>query len=160
MKLVAKDFDITTLEDELRVDELCRELLMAFYQERLEAGIGEHEATLLANSSDYYIRDYLIGARQINPLDPTPGNVRRFAGNWYIVNTLEPDIKELKTHLDGIREFYSWLAQEGAVEESFRAAVDAECSNLEYYGERIDSFWDISGDGYITWERECSLKQP
>jgi len=149
MKLVAKDFDITTLEDELRVDELCRELLLAFYHERVGA-VGEHEATLLASSADYYIRDYLIGARQINPLDPTPGNVRRFAGNWYIVNNLEPDIDELRTHLDGIRGFYFWLAREGTIEESFRATIDAECSALEYYRERIDSFWDISGDGYFT----------
>jgi len=160
MKLVSKDFDITTLEDELRVDELCRELLLAFYHERAGAGLGEHEATLLASSADYYLRDYLIGARQINPLDPTPGNVRRFAGNWYIVNNLDPDPGELKTHLEGIREFYAWLAREGAIEESFSAAIDAECSALEYYKGRIGSFWDISGDGYFAWERECSLKLP
>jgi hypothetical protein len=160
MQLVPKDFDIVTLEDELRVDELCRELLLEFYNERVGAGIGEHEATLLASSADYYIRDYLIGARQINPLDPTPGNVRRFAGNWYIVNNLEPDIEELKTHLDGIREFYSWLAREGAIDGSFLVTIEADCSSLEYYKKRIDSFWNISGDGYFAWERECSLKLP
>jgi hypothetical protein len=160
MKIDPKDFEIGSLEDELKVDERCRELLLAFYNDRLAAGIDEHEATLLASSSDYYIRDYLIGARQINPLDPTPGNVRRFAGNWYIVNTLEPNMEELKTHLDGVREFYSWLSREGAVPEEFSAAVDAECSALDYYRDRIDSFWDISGDGYFAWEGECSLKLP
>jgi hypothetical protein len=160
MKLVSEDFDITTLEDELRVDELCRELLLTFYHERLGAGISEHEATLFANSADYYLRDYLIGARQLNLLDQTPGHVRRFAGNWYIVNTLDPDKEELKTHLAGIREFYSFLEREGAISESFRTSIEAECSDIDFYQERIDSFWDISGDGYYEWLSECSLKSP
>ncbi len=157
MKLVSEDFDVTTLEDELRVDGLCRELLLSFYYERVGAGIGEHEATLLANSADYYLRDYLIGARQLNILHPVTGNVRRFAGNWYIVNTLDPDIEELQMHLDGIREFYSYLARLEAVSEHFRSSIETECSDLDYYRGRIDSFWSISGDGYYEWRNECPL---
>jgi len=143
----------------LRVDSLCRDLLMAFYLERLESGLDEHEATLLANSADYFIRDYLIGFRQINILEETSGLIRGFAGNWYIVNTLEPTRDEIDAHLRGIREFYHFLRRQGAIGDSFLANVDMECSDLEYYAGRIESFWGINGDGYYEWERECSLKQ-
>jgi len=155
----SSDFDIVSLEDELRVDSLCRDFLMAFYLERLDAGLDEHEATLLANSADYFIRDYLIGFRQINILEEASGLIRGFAGNWYIVNTLEPTADEIAAHLRGIREFYHFLRRQGAIGDSFLANVDRECSDLEYYAGRIEAFWDIKGDGYYEWESECSLKQ-
>jgi len=159
MKLVKTDFEVVTLEDELRVDGLCRELLFSFYQDRLDAGIGEHEATLLANSADYFVRDFLIGARMLNLLDEAPGVVRRFAGNWYIVNNLEPQRAELAGHLNGIREFYHFLRRHDAIGNDFLAQIDRECCDIDYYDSRINSFWAIEGDGYYEWEAECSLKQ-
>ena len=158
MKLVSSDFEIATLEDELRVDALCRELLLAFYSERLEAGMDEHEATLLANSADYFIRDFLIGARQVNILDPGAGAVRKFAGNWYIVNTLEPESDELDVHLNGICAFYRFLADHQAISAAAFKPIERDCQDSAYYRQRIDSFWDINGDGYFAWEEECSLK--
>jgi len=158
MKLTKSDFQIGTLEDELRVDGLCRELLMTFYHERIAAGVNENDATLLANSADHYLRDYLIGVRQLNLLESDPDVVRKFAGNWYIVNTMEPVIEEIATHLNGIREFYRFLGSVDAVDAEFLRAVEQDCADITYYQSRIDSFWDISGDGYLEWERECSLK--
>lgn len=158
MKLVASDFEIGTLEDELRVDALCRELLLTFYHERIESGLSEHEATLLANSADYYIRDYLIGARQLNLLEADPGEVRRFAGNWYIVNTLEPDITELAGHLKGVCEFYRFLAVQQAISAAVFSVIESDCQDISYYQQRIEAFWDIAGDGYYAWADECSLK--
>ncbi len=158
MKLTKSDFQIGTLEDELRVDGLCRELLITFYNERLEAGLSEHEATLLANSADFYLRDYLIGFRQLNLLDSDPGVVRQFAGNWYIVNTMEPVIAEIAEHLGGIREFYRFLHSFGAIDAAVFAAIEQDCADISYYKGRIETFWDIKADGYYQWERECSLK--
>ncbi len=158
MKLVNCDFEIASLEDELRVDALCRELLLAFYHERIGAGLDEHDATLLANSADYFIRDYLIGARQMNILETGPGAVRKFAGNWYIVNTLEPDISELEVHLKGICEFYRFLADQQAITPAALEAIENDCLDALFYRQRIDSFWAIAGDGYFAWEAACSLK--
>jgi len=158
MKLTKSDFQIGTLEDELRVDGLCRELLMAFYLERIESGLNEHDATLLASSADHFLRDYLIGVRQLNLLDSDPGIVRSFAGNWYIVNTMEPVIEEIEVHLNGIREFYRFLFRINAIGAHFLGRIETDCADITYYKSRIDSFWDIKGDGYIEWERECTLK--
>jgi len=158
MKLTKSDFQIGTLEDELRVDGLCRELLMTFYQERIASGVKEHEATLLANSADHFLRDFLIGVRQLNLLDSEPDVVRQFAGNWYIVNTMEPVIEEIEVHLNGIREFYRFLYRIEAIDSEFFMAIEKDCSDLAYYKSRIDSFWEIQGDGYSAWEKECTLK--
>lgn len=158
MKLTKSDFQIQTLEDELRVDGLCRELLFTFYNNRIESGMSEHDATLLANGADFYLRDYLIGARQLNLLDADPGVVRKFAGNWYIVNTMEPSIDEIEGYLAGIREFYKFLLSFDAIDALSFDAIDQDCSDISYYQARIDAFWEIKGDGYYDWERECSLK--
>ncbi len=104
------DFAMVTMDDELRVDGLCRDLLMAFYEE-LQAKGGEPEiATELARSADYFIRDFVVGYKQWHLFDDSRSPVRPFAGNWYIVNTLEPTIEELTKHLAGIVTFYRFLA--------------------------------------------------
>lgn len=158
MKLIKNDFDLATLEDELRVDGLCRELLMAFYYDRTAAGLSEHAATQLANSADYFVRDYLVGARQLNLLETEGREVRRFAGNWYIINTLEPDIAELEIHLKGVCEFFRYLAESGNISYEAFAGIESNCASLEFYQGRIESFLDIQGDGYYAWEAGCSLK--
>ncbi len=152
------DFDIETLEDELRVDGLCQGLLRSFYDNRLAAGLSPHDATLLANSADYYLRDFVVDRMRANPFDENPALVRQFAGNWYIVNTLEPNVDELARHLAGIRAFYRFLCDEGLISAGFIQAVEVECEALPWYSGRIESFWAIQGDGYGAWEQECSLK--
>lgn len=158
MKLVNRDFDIATLEDELRVDALCSELLLAFYNERIGAGMDEHDATLLANSADYFIRDFLIGARQQNILETSAGMVRKFAGNWYIINTLDPDSAELAGHLRGVCEFYRFLAAHGAITADALRAIESDCQDSAFYRQRIADFWAIEDDGYYAWNEICSLK--
>ena len=106
------------------------------------------------------MRDFVVGYKQRNLLDEKPGIVRQFAGNWYIVNTLEPDIAELAGYLDGVGAFYRFLRSGGFVSARFLDEIEHECADREYYARRIDSFWEITGDGYFAWERECTLKEP
>ncbi len=152
------DFDIETLEDEIRVDGLCQRLLRRFYDSRLAAGLTPQDATLLANSADYYLRDFVIDRMHRNPFDESPGLVRQFAGNWYIVNTLEPNVDELARHLAGIRAFYRFLREESLISADYFQTVEAECEALPWFSGRIDAFWAIKDDGYFAWEQECSLK--
>ena len=145
--------------DDLRVDRLCQMLLKRCYDSLVAGGMRPEEATRLAAGADYYVRDYLLDNRRESVFCETPGLVRRFAGNWYIVNTLDPNPEELATMLQGIAVFYRFLAAEGLVDDGHLARIEAECAATDYYGGRIGSFWQISGDGYLEWERECSLKE-
>jgi hypothetical protein len=151
-------FDLGTLEDELRVDRLCKDLLLRFYEDNCAQGIDPAEATALASSADYFIRDFVVAIKQRNIFDEQPGLVRQFAGNWYIVNTLEPNPAEIDRHLLGIRAFYRFLHGHGLISLHYLQGIERECEELTYYASRIDSFWDIKGDGFLAWERECTLK--
>jgi len=152
------DFRLGTLEDELRVDRLCREILMRFYFQLMEDGATPERATFLAGGADYFTRDFVVGFRQRSIFDERPGIVRQFAGNWYIVTTLEPDIAQLSGHLEGIREFYRFLRSHGLVSGEFLRQIEQECADTDFYAGRISSFWDITGDGYYAWEQEFTLK--
>ena len=154
------DFRVESLEDELRVDEICRNILRRFYDRLLADGLTPEKATFLAGGADYFVRDFVVGYKQRNLLDEKPGIVRQFAGNWYIVNTLEPDIAELAGYLDGVGSFYRFLRSGDFVSARFMDEIEQECADREYYARRIDSFWEITGDGYFAWERECTLKEP
>ena len=152
------DFRLGTLDDELRVDGLCRELLMEFYNRQLADGLDPETASMLAGSADYFIRDFVVSIMGRNIFCETPGLVRQFAGNWYIVSTLEPNGAELVGHLEGIRAFYRYLRDRDLISAGYLERVEAECDAFGYYEGRIDSFWKITADGYLAWERECSLK--
>lgn len=158
MQIEKSDFDIATLEDEIRVDGLCKTLLMAYYQALLDGGLDQAAATRLANGADHYVRDFLVGVKTINLFTEREGLVRQFAGNWYIVNTLEPTVGYLADTLPGVANFYRYLADNGLVSEAFCRTIADECGDIPFYGSRIESFWQISGDGYAEWEQACSLK--
>jgi hypothetical protein len=76
------DFDFDGLEDELRVDGLCRQLLERFYIYLQNSGLTPEQASGLAYSADYFVRDYLIDFLQQNILRPLSGHVRYFAASW------------------------------------------------------------------------------
>jgi hypothetical protein len=153
-----KEFEIHSIEDEIRVDGLCRELLQRFYRHLLDSNVLQGEATAHASSADYFIRDFVVSIKQMNILEEKPGIVRQFAGNWYITNTMEPNMRELAGHLCGLKAFYGFLHSGGLISDAFLHSVERECDDCSYYGERIESFWKIQGDGYLEWERECTLK--
>lgn len=153
------EFAIVTVDDEIRADGLCKALLRQFYDSLLAGGMSPQEATLLANGADYYVRDFLVGYKHRSLFDERPGIVRQFAGNWYIINTVEPSLEELAGHLRGVCSFYRFLCGRGLIGEDFLSAVEEECGDEAFYEGRIRSFWEIEGDGYLAWERECSLKE-
>ena len=158
LKVDKKDFVPATMEDEVRVDNLCKDLLLRFYNESIGAGIPPEEATALASGADYFVRDFVVSIKNRSIFDERPGLVRQFAGNWYIVNTLEPMATEIEGYLAGIRAFYRFLHGHHLISLKFLQSIESECADVDYYASRIDSFWEIKGDGYLAWEKECSLK--
>jgi hypothetical protein len=160
LELNKDEFSLFAQEDYMRVDSLCKGILLNFYEHLLAEGIAPEEATSLANGADLFVRDFLVDCKSYNLFDERPGIVKQFAGNWYIVNTLEPDIKELNRYLLGIRAFYGYLCEQKLITESYLAKLEKECSMESYYEGRIESFWKIEGDGFTDWERGCTLKDP
>ena len=51
LKINKKDFDQETLDDSLRVDRLCQDILRCFYDALLEGGLSPEEATRMANGA-------------------------------------------------------------------------------------------------------------
>jgi hypothetical protein len=151
------DFDFTTLEDELRVDELCQSLLKHFYQDLQLKGRPPQQASDLAYCVDFYLRDYVLDFCRQNVTRPQPGIIRRFAANWYITHTLDPEVVLLERHLEGIREFYRYLHGQHFICREELTWLELEAAQSEYYRQRIEKFLAIYGDGYVVWEAECPL---
>jgi hypothetical protein len=154
-----RNFDITDLQDEIRADDLCGRLLRIFYLDLTqEENIPPDEAGTLAYGADYFLREFVIPDRRENIFGLRPGRVRQFAGNWYIVHNLEPNMAELGGILRGVAAFYSYCHKVGKVTAELTRSVNEECGQLDFYRRRIDTFWAIEGGGDEKWERECSLK--
>lgn len=153
-----EDFDFTTMEDELRVDERCQSLLKQFYQHLQLHGRTPQQASDLAYAVDFYLRDYVLDYSRSNVVRPQPGIVKKFAGNWFITHTLDPEMVSLERHLEGIREFYRYLHSLHFICREELVWLEDEAAQNEFYRKRIENFLAIYGEGYVTWDAECPLK--
>jgi hypothetical protein len=151
------DFDFTTLEDELRVDGLCQSLLKHFYQHLQLIGRTPQQSSDLAYAVDFYLRDYVLDFTRQNVMIPQPGIIKRFAANWYITHTLDPEITQLERSLEGIREFYRFLHRQHFICREELTWLEKETAQTEFYRQRIETFLAIYGDGYAAWEADCPL---
>jgi hypothetical protein len=157
-RLNIRGFDVANWQDEARVDRLCVELLKKFHRSLLDEQQTEPlEAGNLARGADYFLREFIIGDRQENIFDITPKRVRQFAGNWYIIKNMEPNMEELTDLLFGIDAFYSWCTDIGHYDDELQKQIQSYCQDLDLYRERIEKFWDIT-DNYSEWDSAISLK--
>ncbi len=156
---IPEDFIFETIEEEIIADQHCQKLLHQFYIWLQQSGITPERASDMAYSADYYLRDYILDFLQQNPLYPEAGQIRYFAGNWHISNTLEPEITLLEKHLDSIAKLYEFIHETTPVNKDIIIQLNEEAADQKFYKERIDSFLAISGDGYDRWNKECQLKK-
>jgi hypothetical protein len=157
-RLSRGNFDISNLDDEIRVDRLCLGLLKTFYCTlSTEGGRAPETIGRLCHGADYFLREFIVGDRQANLLQVDAGQVRRFAAHWYIIRNLEPNMTELETMLDGIAAFYRFLAGRGDIAEAQAAEIAEACAARSYYRQRIDAFWSIKEDGFVAWREEVPL---
>lgn len=157
-ELDKSDYDVRTLDDEIRVDRLCVELLRHLYQELTShGGMPPQRAGELCQGADYFLREFVIADRRDNLFAVSACRIRQFAGHWYIIRTPEPNLKELQVILAGTEEFYRYLARQGLLAAKTAEEIAGQCRETDFYRSRIDDFWAIEGDGYESWRRACPL---
>lgn len=150
---------IKTLDDEIRADNLSQELLKNYRQYLLdELELDPLDAGSHARSADYFLRDYLIDHCRENIFSVKAEQITAFAGNWYIVSTLEPNMVELEGLLEGIQNFYSFCSEKKLIDPSSLAVISSACANRSFYRQRIESFHALKEDEFIQWNRACPLK--
>ena len=153
------DYNIVSLDDEIRVDRLCVDLVRRFNQQLTQqAGLSAVEAGDICHGADYFLREFIVADRHDNLFDVEAVRVRQFAGHWYIIRTPEPNLTELKSLLKGSAAFYSFLANQGLIQQSVAEEIETACNELDYYQQRIDDFWAIDGDGFDAWRQACPLE--
>jgi hypothetical protein len=152
------DYNIKNLNDEMRVDSLCVDLLRHLYQDLTQGqGVDAEEAGSLCRGADYFLREFIIAEKCENLLQIEALRVRQFAGHWYITRTPEPNLTELGEILAGTEAFYRFLSQQQLIKNETAEAIAKHCRNRDFYQTRIDAFWEITDDGFDTWRQGCPL---
>jgi hypothetical protein len=154
------NYHIHTLEDEIRAEALCDRLLRECYLFLVDHhGLRAEEASSLCYGASYFLREYLIPDRRVNLFEITPNLIRQFAGNWYIIKNMEPNLAELTGILEGVVAFYDYLSQLQLISDKQNQELKHSCGDLDYYQARIDAFHAIENDGYFNWDADCPLKR-
>ena len=152
-------FTIASLDDEIRADRQCTELLKTFAAKLVaDHAMDPRDAGRLAHGADPFLRDFLIADRRESPFAPAPGRVRQYAGHFYIVHALEPNRSELADMLAGIAAFYRFSHEQGWCSDATLRAVEQECTGLDAYARRIENFWELEGDGFLAWRDELPIR--
>jgi hypothetical protein len=153
-----EDFEFDTIDEELLVDQRCQQLLNRFYLFLQQQGMTAETASEMAFSADLYLRDYLLDFARQNVVRPQPEIVRKFAASWFITHTLDPEFLMLEQHLKAIVSFYRYLRRQHLISGDELVFLEQEAGDTEFYKDRIDSFLGITGDGFLSWDRECPAK--
>lgn len=149
------DFDFDTIDEELLVDGRCQQILKQFYLFLQQQGMAAEQASELAFSADLYLRDYLIDFGRQNIVRPKPGIVVSFAGSWFITHTLDPELVMLERHLTAISELYRYMNRQHLISADELDFLLKEAGELVFYRQRIESFLNLTGDGFAAWDAEC-----
>jgi hypothetical protein len=149
------DFDFDTIDEELLVDGRCQQILKQFYLFLQQQGMAAEQASELAFGADLYLRDYLIDFGRQNIVRPQPGIVTKFAGSWYITHTLDPEFASLERHLTALSELYRYLHRRHLISADELSFLLKEAGQIEFYRQRIDSFLNLTGGGFVAWDAEC-----
>ena len=153
------DYNIQNLDDEIRVDRLCIDLLRHLYQDLTQQrNVPPEQAGEFCQGADYFLREFIVADRCENLFTVEALRVRQFAGHWYIVRTPEPNLNELTRILTGTAEFYGFLSRQELVTVVTADEITSQCRELDYYQQRIDDFWAIEDDGYTAWQQACPLE--
>lgn len=154
-------FNISSLDDEILVDKLCVDLLKhLFLHLTRQAGLEPEQAGELCHGADYFLREFIIADRNDNLFEISPERVRQFAGHWYIIRTLEPNMVELSRILAGIDVCYGFLAGQGLISANLAQSVSKICREHAVFARRIEDFWSLQEGGYDAWRAECPLDEP
>lgn len=149
------DFDFDTIDEELLVDGRCQLILKHFYLYLQQQGMAAEHASELAFAADLYLRDYLIDFGRQNIVRPQPGIVTKFAGSWYITHTLDPEFASLGRLLTALSELYRYLHRQHLISADELTFLLDEAGQLEFYRQRIDSFLNLTADGFVAWDAGC-----
>lgn len=151
-------FQIDGLSSEIHADKLCTALLKEFHRYLLhERKLDPLDAGSQAVGADYFLREFMIGHRRENIYNGSAEQARKFAGHWYIITTLEPNIKELAAILKGTASFYQYCAEYKLVGADTAAQIEQACGQLDYFRQRIEDFYSITGAAFSPWKNACPL---
>lgn len=154
-----RNYDIDSLESEISADQYAKLLLKQFHHWLLEKEQKEPLlAGQLAAGADYFLREFLIGARRQNIFTAGPEQLRQFGGNWYIISNLEPNMGELQPMLDGAALFYTYCCSLDCVTHKVAAQLMTVAAESSYFESRINSFHQLEDNGYQAWDQACPLK--
>ena len=155
----APNYNIDTLESEIRADRYCTQLLKHFHQWLLTKQQCEAlEAGQLAAGADYFLREFMIGSRRQNIFSATAEQLRQFGGNWYIISNLEPNGAELEPMLRGTSLFYNYCCEHNLFSAEDAKEIDIIVQQRSFFIERIEDFHHLKDDGYSAWDQACSMK--
>ena len=152
------DYNLQNIDDEIRVDKLCVDLLRHLYQDLTRQNkMTPEQAGACCQGADYFLREFIVAECRENLFTIKALRIRQFAGHWYIIRTPEPNLTELKNILSGTAEFYRFLSRQKLVTEATADKISSQCLELDYYQQRIEDFWAIEDDGYTNWRQACPL---
>jgi hypothetical protein len=125
-----------------------------------DKGLTPQDASELAHAADRYLRDFVVDIMAIQPEETSAKLVRMYLGNWYIVNTLTPTLKEIELIARALELLHAHAAITGKITAECATEASATAKDPTPFKERLEQFWDLTPEGIDSWREVDDYRKP
>jgi len=103
----------------------------------------------------FFVMDYLFVYDDATSILEVSGDtIKTFLGNWYIRKNWNPSIKEMKSLLRALSDFFTFLYKKGFMDKEELNEIKKVCKDTAWFEMRLKTYFESDKDEFYEWLQE------
>jgi len=126
-----------------------------FYEYLKNKGLKESTASRRTEMATFFIMDYLfVYDNVMSILEVSGDTIRTFLGNWYIRKFMSPSMPDIKSYLECISDFFTFLNEKSFISQEKLSKIKEVCKDKAWFEMRLKTYFESRGDDFYEWIEE------
>jgi len=127
-----------------------------FYNYLVEdRGLKKNTAGERTKMAVFFVMDYLFVYDDATSILEVSGDtIKTFLGNWYIRKNWNPSIKEMKSLLRALSDFFTFLYKKDFMDKEELNEIKKVCKDTAWFEMRLKTYFESDEDEFYEWLQE------